>query len=238
MDHGPGKVFSKVGMEPSGDPFNSIVKLETLEHHKPLNPMINGGAIAVASLIVGDDVKERFQRVCHLLYRITGNDKITLNQKVYQSERRTEDRNRSLAYFMISTGVIESDVEEALDLYFQLCSIDVTCSDLAKISLFLANGGYLPNEDNPLIEPGIVKILLTIMMTSGIYNASGEFTIRVGFPAKSGVSGGIMGVVPGQMGIGVFGPAIDDKSNSVAGTRIMKDLSNRYNLHIFAFPIR
>jgi glutaminase len=104
--------------------------------------------------------------------------------------------------------------------------------------LVSCNGGYLPNEDNPLIEPGIVKILLTIMMTSGMYNASGEFTIRVGFPAKSGVSGGIMGVVPGQMGIGVFGPAIDDKGNSVAGTRIMEDLSNRYNLHIFAFPIR
>jgi glutaminase len=221
-------------MEPSGDPFNSIVKLETLKHHKPLNPMINAGAIAVASLIKGTDVNHRFNRVCQLLHQITGHDKIGLNREVYQSERSTGDRNRSLAYFMKSTGVIESDVEEALDLYFQLCSIDVTCSDLAKIGLFLANGGYLTNEETALVDSGIVKILLTIMMTSGMYNASGEFAIRVGIPAKSGVSGGIMGVVPGQMGIGVFGPAIDDKGNSVAGTRILEDMSEKYNLHIFS----
>jgi glutaminase len=135
---------------------------------------------------------------------------------------------------MKSTGVIESDVEEALDLYFRLCSIDVTCSDLAKIGLFLANGGYLTNEETALVDSGIVKILLTIMMTSGMYNASGEFAIRVGIPAKSGVSEGIMGVVPGRMEIGVFGPAIDDKGNSTVGIQILQDISEKYNLHIFS----
>lgn len=234
MDHGPDMVFSKVGMEPSGEPFNSIVKLETMEHNKPLNPMINAGAIAVASLIKGKSVKDRFERVCQLLHQITRNDRIALNEKVYQSEKKTGDRNRSLAYFMKSTGVIESDVEEALDLYFQLCSIDVTCSDLAKMGLFLANWGYIPGEQNPLVHSKIVQIIMTIMMTSGMYNSSGEFAIRVGVPSKSGVSGGIMALVPNRMGIGVFGPAIDKKGNSVAGIHILQEISQRFDLHTFS----
>lgn len=235
MDHGPAKVFAKVGMEASGDPFNSIIKLETMDHHKPFNPMINAGAIAVASMIVGNDVQARFQRVCELLHRITGNKQISLNKDVYRSESRTGDRNRSLAYFMKSTGIIDTDVEAALELYFQLCSISIRCSDLAKIGLFLANWGRIEGEDSALVDPGIVQILLTIMMTSGMYNASGEFAIRVGIPAKSGVSGGIMAVVPNKMGIGVIGPAIDEKGNSVAGVRILEDLSREYRLHIFSY---
>lgn len=234
LDHGPKKVFAKVGMEPSGDPFNSIIKLETMNSHKPLNPMINAGAIAVASLIDGSDVKERFQRVCRLLHRITGNEQIALDENVYASEKRTGDRNRSLAYFMKSTGVLEGDVEDALDLYFRLCSITVHCSDLAKIGLFLAEWGRIAGESSPLVEPGIVRILLTIMMTSGMYNASGEYAIRVGIPSKSGVSGGIMAVVPGKMGIGVIGPAIDEIGNSVAGVQILETLSNEFRLHLFA----
>ncbi|MED4755173.1 glutaminase A [Brevibacillus choshinensis] len=234
LDHGPKKVFAKVGMEPSGDPFNSIIKLETMDHHKPLNPMINAGAIAIASMIAGNHVAERFQRVCELLHLMTANTHISLNEQVYRSEKATGDRNRSLAYFMKSTGIIETDVEEALDLYFQLCSIQVRCSDLAKIGLFLANWGRIEGKDSPLVDPCIVQILLTIMMTSGMYNASGEFAIHVGIPAKSGVSGGILAVVPNKMGIGVIGPAIDDKGNSVAGMRILEDLSKEYGLHVFS----
>jgi glutaminase len=234
MDHGPENVFSKVGMEPSGDPFNSIVKLETLEHHKPLNPMINAGAIAVASLISGSTVKARFNRVCQILQQITGNVEISLNHQVYRSEKATGHRNRSLAYFMKSTGVIENDVEEALDLYFQLCSIHVTCSDLAKIGLFLANWGRPAGEEHPLVDADIIRILLSIMMTSGMYNASGEFLIRTGIPAKSGVSGGIMAVVPNRLGVGIIGPAIDDKGNSVAGIRMLEQLSREYPLHLLS----
>lgn len=238
MDHGQDRVFSTVGMEPSGDPFNSIVKLETIDHHKPLNPMINAGAIAAASLIKGDSVKERFGRVCHLLHRMTGNDRIGLNENVYQSEKKTGYRNRSLAYFMKGTGVIESNVDEALDLYFRLCSINMTCSDLAKVGLCLAKWGEIPGEESPMVYPSIVEIAMTIMMTSGMYNASGEFAIRVGLPAKSGVSGAIMAVVPDKMAIGVIGPAIDEKGNSVTGVRILQDISKTFQLHQFSHEMR
>lgn len=234
QDHGPEKVFSIVGMESSGEPFNSVSELETKESHKPLNPLINAGAIAVASMIKGQNVNERFSKVCQFLYRITGNENITLNRRVYESERETGDRNRSLAYFMKSTGVIKSDVEEALDLYFRLCSISVTCSDLAKIGLFLAMGGIGQGSQLKKVSPEIVQIVLSIMLTAGMYNQSGECMMKIGVPAKSGVSGGILAVAPNQMGIGIIGPSINDKGNSIAGLKILEDISRRYKLHLFS----
>jgi glutaminase len=232
-DWGEEAVFHKVGMEPTGDPFNSIIRLETLNHNKPLNPMINAGAIAVASMIKGKSVEERFQRILSLLKTMTDNPELTLNEKVYQSEKETGDRNRSLAYFMKSTGIIETDVEEALDLYFRFNSIDVGCSDLAKIGCFFSNRGNLPNHTEEWVSLTHISIAKTIMLTSGMYNASGEFAIHVGFPAKSGVSGGILASVPGQMGIGVIGPAIDERGNSVAGVHVLKALSKDLSLHMF-----
>jgi glutaminase len=232
-DCGAENVFAKVGKEPTGDPFNSITHLETPEAHKPYNPMINAGAIAVASLIKGKTVEERFQRILNLLQAITNNPTLTLNQKVYESEKQTGDRNRSLAYFMKSTGIIETDVEETLDLYFRFNSINVTCSDLAKIGCFLANQGKMPNQQDPLVSKEHVATTNTIMLTSGMYNASGEFATDVGFPAKSGVSGDILATVPGKMGIGVIGPAIDEKGNSVAGIQVLKTLSEDFSLHMF-----
>jgi glutaminase len=232
-DWGEDIVFTKVGMEPTGDPFNSIVKLETLDGHKPLNPMINVGAIAIASMIKGNNVEERFQRILSFVQTMTGNPQLSLNEEVYQSEKKTGDRNRSLAYFMKSTGIIEADVEEALDLYFRFNSIDITCSDLAKIGCFLANQGKLQNLRKALVSTKHIQIAMTIMFTSGMYNASGEFAIHVGFPAKSGVSGGILAAVPGEMGIGIIGPSIDEKGNSVAGVQVLKTLSKDFSLGIF-----
>jgi glutaminase len=230
-DWGEEAVFSKVGMEPTGDPFNSIIKLETLHGHKPLNPMINAGAIAVASMIEGNSVDERFRRILTLVQTITDNPTLSLNEEVYQSEKQTGDRNRSLAYFMKSTGIIETDVEEALDLYFRFNSIHVQCIDLAKIGCFLANQGCVGPKH--LVSAKHIRIAMTIMFTSGMYNASGEFAIHVGFPAKSGVSGGIIATVPGKMGIGVIGPAIDEKGNSVAGVQVLKTLSEDLSLGVF-----
>lgn len=231
-DWGEEAVFRKVGMEPSADVFNSIKRLETNEDNRPLNPMINAGAIVVASLIRGRNVEERFSKVLRFLQSVTGNPSLSLNKEVYWSEKKTGDRNRALAYFMKSTGVIESDVEEALDLYFQLSSINVTCMDLAKIGCFLA--GHGGNECGEVsVSPAHVRIVLAIMQTSGMYNGSGEFAIRVGIPAKSGVSGGIVAVVPGKMGIGVFGPAIDKKGNSIAGVEMLKMLSEHLSLSFF-----
>lgn len=232
VDHGYDYVFSKVGMEPSGEPFNSITKLETVESHKPLNPMINSGAIAVASMIQGQSVEDKFERVSQFLKDMTGAETIEFDHSVYESEKRTGDRNRSLAYFMKSTNVIHTDVEAALDLYFRLCSIKVTCSDLAKIGALFANGGVIPVSNQRLVGGDIIRVVTTIMFTAGMYNESGESAMRTGLPAKSGVSGGILSLVPNRIGIGIIGPSIDQKGNSIAGMNVLEALSSKYNLHL------
>ncbi len=243
-DCGPERVFSKVGMEPSVDPFNSIVKLETVDHKKPLNPMINAGAIVIASLLsASGSVDDRIQRLCDTVARIIGRNDITINEKVFESERKTGDRNRALAYFMKSTGVIDPDVdiEETLELYFKACSIEVDCVDLAKLSLFFAMRGECL-EAQPdgtcrttgIVSPEIAQIVTTIMITSGMYNHSGEFFLKVGLPAKSGVSGGIAAFAPHRYGFGLFGPAIDAAGNSVAGVHMLRDLSGTFGLHLLS----
>lgn len=232
-DFGKERVFQTVGMEPMDDLFNSISHLETFDDHRPLNPMINSGAIAVASLIKGHNVEHRFERVLELLRTITENPDLQMNETVYESEKQRGSRNKSLAYFMKSTGTLVTDVEEALDLYFRFNSIDVHCEDLARIALFFANGGRLPGSEERLIPARHLRTIQAIMMTSGMYNESGKYAVEVGFPCKSGVSGGIIGVVPKKMGIGVIGPAIDKKGNSTAGGALIRKLSRELELNMF-----
>lgn len=236
-DFGKERVFQIVGMEPMDDLFNSISHLEHFDDHRPSNPMINSGAIAVASLIKGHDVEHRFERVLQLLRTITKNPGLHMNETVYESERTKGSRNRALAYFMKSTGTLVTDVEEALDLYFRFNSIDVHCEDLARIALFFANGGRLPDSDERLIPPRHLRTIEAIMMTSGMYNESGRYAVEVGFPCKSSVSGGIIGVVPDKMGIGVIGPAIDEKGNSTAGGALICKLSRDLKLNMFGTDI-
>jgi len=231
MDHGEEAVFSKVGMEPTGDPFHSIYKLEIAREAKPLNPMINAGAIVVSSLIRGGSVEERVERMLHLVREMADNPEIDLDQAVYLSERETADRNRSLAYFLKGCGVID-DVEETLEVYFRQCAIQVDCLDLARMGLCLAQNGVTVRGKR-VIPANIARLAKTFMVTCGMYNASGEFAIRAGIPAKSGVSGGILALVPGRMGIGVFGPALDKKGNSVTGLRLLEDFSQELGLSIF-----
>lgn len=231
MDHGEEGVFSKVGMEPTGDPFHSLYKLEIADEAKPLNPMINAGAIVVSSLIRGRTVEERAERVIHLVREMADNPDIDMNRAVYRSERDTADRNRALAYFLKGCGVIDG-VEETLDIYFRQCSICVDCIDLARMGLCLAQNG-VTLRGKRVIPEDIARLAKTFMVTCGMYNASGEFAIRVGIPAKSGVSGGILALVPGRMGIGVFGPALDKKGNSITGTRLLEDFSKKLGLSIF-----
>lgn len=229
-DRGEEEVFSRVGTEPTGDPFNSIFKLEIAER-RPFNPMINAGALAVCSLVRGRSVEERFARITHLLAEILGRE-VFIDEKVYQSEEATGHRNRALAYFLKDTGVLEGDVEEVVDLYFRQCSILVTCEELARIGWFLACKGVSVSGKR-LLPPSIVRLVTTFMATCGMYNASGEFAIKAGIPAKSGVAGGILAAVPGRLGIGAFGPALDSKGNSVVGFRMLCDLSRRLELSIF-----
>lgn len=232
IELGEEQVFGRVGKEPTGDPFNSIIKLETLRPARPLNPMINAGAIAVASLIPGRNVDERFQKVIRLIQSLTGKE-VTYDHDVYLSEKATGHRNRALAYFMLNEGVIEGDIEEVLDLYFRQCSIRLTVVELARIGAVLANAGRCIATGQELIPGRIARIIKTFMVTCGMYNSSGEFAINVGVPSKSGVGGGILAAAPGKMGIGVVGPALDDKGNSVGGIRVLEAVSHELGLSMF-----
>ena len=233
MDNEWEYVFSKVGMEPSGDPFNSIMKLETNDTKKPCNPMINAGAIATTALIKGKDLQEKEKRMISFFRKLAKNDSLQINEDVYKSEKLTGDRNRAMAYLLKNDGFIDGDVEEVLDLYFKQCSIEIDCVDLARIGINLAMYGIDIESKERLISEKVSRMVKTFMVTCGMYDASGEFAIRVGIPAKSGVGGGIMASVPDIMGIGVYGPALDKKGNSIAGVKVLEDLSEKLELNIF-----
>ena len=233
MDNEWEYVFSKVGMEPSGDPFNSIMKLETNDTKKPCNPMINAGAIATTALIKGKDLQEKEERMISFFRKLAKNDSLQINEDVYKSEKLTGDRNRAMGYLLKNDGFIEGDVEEVLDLYFKQCSIEIDTVDLARIGLLFANYGIDMETGERIISEDISRMVKTFMVTCGMYDASGEFALKVGIPAKSGVGGGIMASVPKRMGIGVFGPALDKKGNSIAGLKILEDLSKELELNIF-----
>nr|WP_282580076.1 glutaminase A [Natroniella sulfidigena] len=231
LDNGTELVFDKVGVEPTGDPFNSIIKLTGFA--KPYNPMINAGAIAVTSMIKGKDNEEKFDRILKFFRRLAKNDELELDQETYLSEKDTGDRNRSLAYYMRDQDIIEGDIEEIVDLYFKQCSIKVNCIDLANMAVILANQGIDPVTEERIIPKKIARIVRTLMATCGMYDKSGSFAIEVGLAAKSGVGGGIMAEVPERFGIGVYGPTLDDKGNSIVGMRVLKELSEKLNLSIF-----
>ncbi|WP_082235662.1 glutaminase A [Halobacillus massiliensis] len=231
-DFGKERVFQTVGMEPMGDFFNSISSLESPANQKPFNPMVNAGAISVASLIKGQTVENRFNRYLSFLRDITENNELEMDQEVYEAEKKNGARNRSLAYFLQSTGTLVTNVEEALDLYFRMNSISMNSMDFARVGLFLARGGYDP-DGNKLIPDHHLRTVKAIMMTSGMYNASGHYAVEVGFPCKSGVSGSIICSVPGVMGMGVVSPPIDSKGNSTAGGALIKKLSQDLQLNMF-----
>jgi|UniRef100_UPI003FF00B2B glutaminase len=232
LDNGEEYVFSKVGMEPTGDPFNSIVKLETSRGRKPYNPMINAGAIAVSSMIKGKDAREKFERLLDFFKLISEDSTLDVNYKIYCGEAETGNRNRAMGYFLKSEGIIDGNVEDALTVYFKQCSIEVTAETLSKIALFLVNNGKISTGET-IIPPRVATIIKTLMVTCGMYDSSGEFAIRVGIPSKSGVGGGILSVVPGKMAIGVYGPSLDEKGNPIAGVALLEDLSKKLNLTIF-----
>ncbi|SFL42729.1 L-glutaminase [Paenibacillus sp. 1_12] len=235
MDQGENGVFSKVGMEPTGDNFNSMLKLELVDPGIPFNPLINAGAITVSSLIAGITPAEKTNRILSFFHELTGDPTLTFNEAVYRSETNTAHRNRSLAYFLKANRVLgdEIDVEEVLEVYFKHCSIEVSCSHLARMALVLAFDGTDPTTGRMLIPRRYVQIAKTFMLTCGMYNESGAFAIRSGLPAKSGVSGGILALVPGQYGIGVVGPALNAKGNSTAGVHLLETLSTAFDWSMF-----
>lgn len=233
MDNGEETVFGKVGMEPTGDNFNSMLKLELVRPGIPFNPMINAGAITVSSLIRGNSPYEKSGRILQFLKELSGNADLEYDMGVYRSESDTGNLNRSIAFFLKENGVLGGDVEEVLEVYFRHCSIVVDCADLARMGLVLACSGLDPLTGQTLIPRRYVQIAKTFMTTCGMYNASGEFAIQVGLPAKSGVSGGILTFVPGRYGIGVVGPALNDKGNSYAGVHLLQTLSREMDWSMF-----
>ncbi|MFY9214843.1 MAG: glutaminase A, partial [Tissierellaceae bacterium] len=208
MDKGQDYVFGRVGYEGTDEPFNTLYKLDLPHITKPANPMINAGAILTTSLVHGSG-DEKFQRILELTRIMTNNPNIIYNEEVYQSEKATGDKNRAIANLMRARGILDGDVEEILDAYFKQCSIEVDAEDLGNIAAFLANGCRGLDDYGKSSPNSLSSILLGIMVTSGMYNYSGQYAVEVGIPSKSGVGGGILAVVPNKLGIGVFSPPLD-----------------------------
>jgi glutaminase len=223
--------LARVGVEPSGDAFNSI-ELEP-RTMRPFNPMINAGAIAVASLIkkpANAGVSAFVERMEQAAGR-----SLRIDEAVLASEAATGNRNRAIAYLMLNFGIIDHEVDATLRQYFSQCSLLVNCHDLAMMAATLANMGTNPVSREPVFDFQYVKDVLTVMFTCGLYDHAGEWAYRVGLPAKSGVGGGILGVVNRQMGIAVYSPRLDAKGNSVRGIMVCKELANQLGLHAFEF---
>lgn len=239
--HGMENVLHFVDVEPTGDAYNSIFRLELNEPGKPFNPMINAGAITVASLIPGVSSEEKLESILLLMEKLIGR-KPMINEAVFLSEWETANRNRSIAYWLKGAGFLLSEVEEAIEIYLKLCAIEVTISDLALIGLILAKDGVHPITNEQILTRDIARLAKTLMLTCGMYDYSGKYAAFVGIPSKSGVSGGIMCAVPlsarssskrsKSWGIGVYGPAIDSYGNSTAGVHLLKQLSKEWNLSI------
>ena len=233
MDNGIETVKAHVGVEATGKPFDAINYSAQELLRENINPMVNMGAMVLCNLIKGQNYEEKFDRLLELTRKVTGNPDIGLDMDVYLSEKRTGNKNRALAYLLKTYGMLEDEVEELLDCYFKSCSIKVSCMDLARIGLMLANHGINPATGEELFPAEYAKYVNAILTTCGMYDGSGEFAVKVGVPAKSGVGGGIMAVVPNRMGIGIFSPKIDSKGNSVAGIKALEQLSKKLDLSIF-----
>jgi glutaminase len=233
LDNGTEAVQCRVGVEATGKPFDAINAGDRALDSRHINPMVNMGAIVMCSLIHGGSYEERFQRLLTLTGQLVGDPEVRIDQAVYLSEKSHGSKNRALAYLLKSHGLLDGDVEEVLDCYFRACSIQVDCRGLAHMGAVLANRGRLPDSNQRVFPAPLARYVNAILTTCGMYDGSGEFAIRVGIPAKSGVSGGIMAVAPTRMGIGIYSPALDRKGNSVAGIHLLERLSRELYLSIF-----
>ena len=225
-------VFKKVGAEPSGEAFDSLVELD-VNDSRPYNPLINSGALAVCGLLLPE---VSFQDMLRYAREICSDPEITLNQKVFDSEMKTCSRNRSIAYLLESKGVITTDVEDTLRFYTKMCSLDVTAESLAALGKKLANDGVCMLTGKRFMSSQTARIAKTLMLTCGMYDGSGTFAIKVGIPTKSGVGGGLLSVSDKRAGIGVFGPALDAQGNSIAGCKLLREISNELRLNLFYDP--
>lgn len=228
--HGQEKVTRHVGVEPSGDAFNSI-ELEK-GTNRPYNPMVNAGAITVSALLYEHYGDEALEQMLARFSAAAGRP-LAVDEDVYASESRTGHRNRAIAHLLLNFGMVHEKVEPALDLYFKQCSILVNCHDLAVMAATLSNLGKNPLTGEEVYDIDCVKDMLSIMFTCGMYDYSGEWAYKVGVPAKSGVAGGVMAVVNRQLGVATYSPRLDARGNSCRGIDVCVDLAKELGLHAF-----
>ena len=231
-DHRQEDVLARVGVEPSGDPFNAIEF--DVRHNRPHNPMINAGALVTTDLVRGATPERKLERILGVLRSCAGDERLGVDARTLGRELRTADRNRAIGYLMRSNGMLAGDVEQILTLYLQHCSVHVTCAQLARMAATLANGCVNPWTGVRMLPRHRVRDLLSVMYTCGMYDAAGEWAYDVGVPAKSSVSGAILAVVPGKLGIAVYSPGLDAYGNSVRGVAVCRDISRGLGLHLFA----
>ncbi|MET0181533.1 MAG: glutaminase A, partial [Caulobacterales bacterium] len=230
QEYGREAVLSRVGVEPTGEAFNSIVLDEA--HNRPYNPMVNTGAIATVEMYNGATPEARRREMLACLSKFAGRT-LSIDAAVYQSEKATGHRNRAIAYMMLNSGMIRREPEDLLDLYFQQCAVLVNCKDLALMAATLANGGVNPATGKRAMDDEHVHDVLTVMNTCGMYNYAGQWSYEIGMPAKSGVAGSIIAIIPGQAGIAIFSPPIDPNGNSVKGVAACRMIAEEFGLHLF-----
>jgi len=226
-------LWKRVGREPSGSAFNSIVQLE---HEKgiPRNPFINAGAIVTTDVVLaGHKPKETIGEILRFVRGLVNEDAIYIDEHVARSETQTGYRNAALANYMRAFGNLDNPVEEVLGVYFHQCAIAMSCSELARAGLYLANGGVNPQGGIKVIPPRRVRRINAIMMTCGHYDGSGDFAFRVGLPGKSGVGGGILAIVPNKAAIAVWSPGLDTNGNSKLGTVALEILVAKTGWSVF-----
>lgn len=224
-------LWKRVDVEPSGDPFNSLVQLE-YEQGIPRNPLINAGALVVADVLISL-LKNHKEDYLEYLRSLCGTKNIDYNLEVAESEKSNGFRNSALVNLMKSFGNIENDVEEVLDFYFHQCSVEMTCTELANAFLVFANHGSLCSNNARIISKSRSKRISAIMLTCGFYDEAGEFTFRVGLPGKSGVGGGIVAIYPGHYSVAVWSPKLNNAGNSILGMKTLEQLTTKTGLSIF-----
>lgn len=233
-DQGLDAVHDRVGAEPSGEAFNSV-KLEA-GTGRPPNPMVNAGAIVTTSLVSGRSTEDRFARILARLSAFAGRD-LRVDDAVLASEQTSGDRNRALAYLMHGAGSLTTPVLDTLDTYFRQCSVLVTARDIAVMGATLASGGVNPVTGRRVTSAETCQHVMTIMATCGMYDYAGEWLLRAGLPAKSGVAGGLVASSPGEFGLGLFSPRLDSSGASVRGVAAAQQLATRFGLHVLHRPL-
>jgi glutaminase len=227
---GRAAVLERVGVEPSGEPFNAI----SLEPGtgRPANPLVNAGAIATTALVPAPSADERTDAIVAGLSRFAGRP-LEVDDAVYRSESGTGDRNRALAHLLRSHGIFTDPVDDVVEAYFRQCSVRVTVQDLSVMAGTLAFAGRNPVTGEQVVDEAVARDVVSIVSSCGMYDFSGEWLLRVGLPAKSGVSGGILAIAPSQFGVATFSPRLDAHGNSVRGQRVLERLSREFGMHVF-----